>query len=357
MASMSEGSRDIFAPRRLRMARDLAGISQRALAEVAHVTPATISLYETGRTRPPVKTLHTFAEHLNVDVAFFSTSTRQVDVPAFFRSLRAASALERRRALHMTEVVREIVETLETEVKLPDLDLPRRPVGEGADNNTAEAARLIRKSWGLPPGPISHMVLTVERRGIVVARPRQGDSRIDAYSVRFPQRPVIVMSSAKWKRDRSRFDVAHELGHLVMHEPAQATAQWMEKQAQRFAAEFLMPEQDIREDLQRATSLSHLFDVKRKWGTSLAALTVRQHHLGILDADGYTSRMKAISARGWRRHEPVDLGEPESPILLKSAMQVAGLDESDLAQRTGFTIDLVRNVLDSIVDTRPLVEI
>lgn len=67
--------------------------------------------------------------------------------------------------------------------------------------------------------------------------------------------------------------------------------------------------------------------------------------------------MKSLSARGWRRNEPGDLGEPEAPILLKKAMEVAGLAEHDLAQRTGYPIRLVRDVLDTLVDSRPLVEI
>ena len=97
--------------------------------------------------------------------------------------------------------------------------------------------------------------------------------------------------------------------------------------------------------------------MKRKWGVSLAALTLRQRDLGIIDQHIYTSRMKAMSARGWRRHEPGDLGDPEAPVLLKMAMQVAGLREDDLARRTGFTIDLIRDVLDSVADSRPRVKI
>ena len=54
---------------------------------------------------------------------------------------------------------------------------------------------------------------------------------------------------------------------------------------------------------------------------------------------------------------PVDLGTPEQPALLNKAMQLARTHEDTLAQRTGYTIDLIRTVLNSSVDTRPLVEI
>ena len=357
MGSRSEGIRRGFSPRRLRMARDLAGVSQAGLGEAAGVTAASVSLYERGAATPTEETLAGFANRLGVDVAFFHASAVQVEAPAFFRSLRAASALERRRARHKTEVVHELVETLETEVRLPDLDLLRLPVEEGQDGGPAGAARLTRESWGMRPGPIENVVRLVERHGVVVARPSSGDDRIDAYSVGFAGRPVIVMSSAKGKRDRSRFDVAHELGHLVMHDPAQAMTRWVENQAHEFAAEFLMPEQDIREELREAGSFENLLRLKRKWGVSLAALIRRQRDLDIIEPARYTSLMKSLSARGWRRNEPGDLGEPEAPILLKKAMEVAGLAEHDLAQRTGYPIRLVRDVLDTLVDSRPLVEI
>lgn len=356
--SQSEGSRSRFSPGRLRMARDLVGIGQRALGQTANVTAAAVSLYERGAATPTDKSLELFAKRLNVGVEFFYGPYERIPIPAFFRSLRGASAIERRRARHRTEIVRDLVETLEAEVRLPDLDVPWHPVREGQAEQPAVAARLVRDTWGLRPGPIDNVVRAVERHGVVVVRPRsQQDTRIDAYSVRFSRRPVIVMSAAKGKRDRSRFDVSHELGHVTMHDPADAAARWVEKQAHQFAAEFLMPAQDIRRDLEQAETFGDLFDLKRKWGVSLAALTLRQRDLGVIDYSTYTNRMKAMSARGWRRHEPVHLGEPESPVLLKKAMDVAGLNEKDLADRTGFTIEIIRDVLDSFADTRPPVEI
>ena len=91
------------------------------------------------------------------------------------------------------------------------------------------------------------------------------------------------MSLAKSKHDRCRFDVAHELGHLVMHDPAHATTRWVEQQANQFAAAYLMPEQDIRSELEKAGTFSVLLRLKRKWRVSLAALIRRQYDLDIID--------------------------------------------------------------------------
>ena len=357
MGDSSEGRRDRFAPRRLRMARDLAGVTQRTLGQAAGVTVASVSLYERGGATPSSQTLAAFAEHLDVDADFFYTSTTSTDAPAFFRSLRAARAIDRRRARHRIEIVYELVKTLETEVRFPDPDVPEYPVHEDQERRPAQAASRTRNAWGVPPGPIDNMVRSVERRGVVVAQPREEKAQIDAYSVNFPDRPIIVMSLAKRRHDRCRFDVAHELGHLVMHDPAHAATRWVEQQANQFAAAYLMPEQDIRSELEKAETLSVLLRLKRKWRVSLAALIRRQYDLDIIDPARYTRYMKTMSARGWRRNEPVDLGKPEQPVLLNKAIQVAGINEDTLAQRTGYTIDLIRTVLNSSVDTRPLVEI
>ncbi len=357
MGQSSDERRGDFAPRRLRMARDFADVSQLTLSQAAGLSVASISLYEQGGTIPSDKTLALFADHLDIEPEFFYSSTTSADTPAFFRSLRTTKAVDRRRARHKIEIVYELVRALETEVRFPDPDVPEHPVAASQDRGPEEAARRTRHCWNVPPGPVDNMVRSVERHGVVVAQPEEENTHIDAYSVKFPDRPIIVMSLAKGKHDRCRFDVAHELGHLVMHDPTQATTRPVEQQAHKFAAEFLMPARDIRLELEMADTLGALLRLKQKWRVSLAALIRRRYDLDIIDKTRYTKYMKAISARGWRRNEPVDLGPPEQPILLRKAMQLAGLNEYDLSQRTGLTISLIRNVLNTSIDTRPQVHI
>jgi len=172
-----------------------------------------------------------------------------------------------------------------------------------------------------------------------------GHDRIDAFSVPFADRPVVVMSAAKSKKDRSRFDVSHELGHLVMHDPGMRATKIAENQAQVFAAEFLLPGDEIRDELPELFDLDTLLSLKRKWGISIAALLYRAKSLGRMDDDAYLRAMKTMSARGWRRDEPADLGSPEQPTLLRSAMSLAGLTPQDLSQATRLPLDLLTSVL------------
>jgi Zn-dependent peptidase ImmA (M78 family) len=146
---------------------------------------------------------------------------------------------------------------------------------------------------------------------------------VDAFSLPFTDRPVIVLSADKNDRARSRFDAAHELGHLVMHGQQIWGLPEVEKQAHRFAAAFLMPRQDIADQLPRHGDWNRLFSLKRHWQVSLAALLMRARVLGSMSENDYVAAIKAASARGWRRIEPVPLGQPEQPKLLQALIRTA----------------------------------
>jgi Zn-dependent peptidase ImmA (M78 family) len=129
-----------------------------------------------------------------------------------------------------------------------------------------------------------------------------------------------LMSPVKRKRDRSRFDMGHELAHLTMHQPHDAADRVAEKDAVAFAAAFLMPADDIKEEIPTKRDCDLLLQLKAKWQTSIAALFYRCRTVGLMEEDTYAQAMKTLSVRGWRKHEPGDLGEPESPMLLQRAV-------------------------------------
>lgn len=52
--------------KRLRELRENAGITQKEIAEMLNVKPATISRYENGTNEPDTKTLRWYAEHFDV---------------------------------------------------------------------------------------------------------------------------------------------------------------------------------------------------------------------------------------------------------------------------------------------------
>lgn len=85
----------LFDRARLRMARELRGLTQVQLArEVGSVTAASISQFENGHTKPATSTLRRLAVALRVPPSFFAAPARppaQDRVNGFFRSLRSTS--------------------------------------------------------------------------------------------------------------------------------------------------------------------------------------------------------------------------------------------------------------------------
>jgi Zn-dependent peptidase ImmA (M78 family)/transcriptional regulator with XRE-family HTH domain len=356
----------LFDRSRLRMARELRGYSQVELArEVGSVTSASLSQFENGHARPAAATLRRLSVALHVPLVFFAAPARPVSpeiVNGFFRRLRSTTPRDRHRALAYIQLVHELILELEKFVKLPEVDLPHidLPGSSPGRQDIAFTANKVREIWDIPPGPIEDLVRTLERHGIVTTRFHIGMDDVDAFSVPFPRRPIIALGADKGQRDRSRFDAAHELGHLVMHPADRAGSKIIESEAQKFAAEFLMPEDDIRDELPSQADWPGFVRLKARWHVSIASLVMRARALDVMSERTYLQAWKTLSARGWRKHEPGDLGPPESPILLQRALEVAtdaGLTLEALIQRSGLPEDDIRAILGHSNDSRPRVEL
>lgn len=351
-----------FDPTRLTTGRELRGMSQVELARaVSGITAASISQFENGHTRPSPQTLDRIAGTLAVPVRFFARrrhASRQAAPDAFFRSLRSTAPADRRRARALAGLVYELVLELEDHVTLPDYDVPSMTPAD--DSHIERIANDLRRDWDIPSGPIDNVVRTLERHGLVTARFRVDAAKVDAFNVPYPDRPVIILGADKGHRDRSRFDAAHELGHLVMHQGVEPGSKTVEAQAHKFAAAFLMPGDDIAPALPSRVDWPRLLELKATWHVSLAALLMRARTLDRMSPDAYLQGVKAMSARGWRKDEPGDLGAPEVPVLLPAAVRAAakiGVTLDDLATSVGLPMDQLRDILGPSLDPRPRVNI
>ncbi len=306
-----------FEPERLRLARELKEWSQAGLARHLNVTPAAISQFETGVTRPGQDALLRMTDTLGVPSEFFCLPVTETH-DGFFRSLRRTSVSHRRRARALAHVAHDVAVSAGAS-ELPPVSIPQIPVTslQASRRELEEAARQVRLQFRLPRGPVQNVAGLLEERGIVLIRLPLDTADVDAFSLPFHDRPVVVLGADKNDRARSRFDAAHELGHLVVHGDQVWGVKEVERQAHTFAAAFLMPEEDIRDELPTRADWPLLFELKQKWQVSLAALLMRARTLGRMSENNYLTAVKAASARGWRRVEPVPLGKPEQPVRLE----------------------------------------
>lgn len=318
------GTVGTFQPGRLRLARELANVSQTTLASQVSVTPAAISQFEAGESRPSGETLDLLADVLDVPVQFLRLPIEDTH-EGFFRSLRKSSVAQRRYARGLAHLVHDLAADPVAHAELFEVSIPSAPVSSlDVDSPLiAAAARRVREEWDVAPGPIGNMVELLERHGVLVMRLPFDAADVDAFSLPFPDRPVVVLGDDKGDRARSRFDAAHELGHLVLHGQSVWGVKEVETQAHRFAAEFLMPATDIRHELPARADWGKLFELKQRWHVSIAALLMRAKDLEVMSPSAYTTAMKGLSARGWRRLEPIPLGEPERPVITAQLLRHA----------------------------------
>ena len=330
-----------FEPERLRLARELKEWSQAELANRLEVTPAAVSQFETGVTRPSAEVLGRMTVALGVPAQFFSLPITETH-DGFFRSLRRTSVTHRRRARALAHIAHDLALAVPSP-ELPSVQIPQIPVSglQAGREELEEIAAEVRRSFGMPGGPVANVTGVLEEHGVLVIRLPLDTADVDAFSLPFHDRPVVVLGTDKNDRARSRFDAAHELGHLVVHSDQIWGVKEVEQQANAFAAAFLMPKADIRHELPDRADWPTLFELKQKWQVSLAALLMRARTLERMSEGNYLTAVKAASARGWRRIEPVPLGSPEHPTCLKRLLATpAGRQSLDV---------LPQDVVDALV--------
>jgi len=316
-----ESIRALFDGGRLTQARQLAGILKTDVAELVRLSPAAIGQFEAGVTKPTEATIGRLALALGVPPAFFAGDRPRYTLAeddVHFRSLRSASKRQRAKARVQVELLAQLVHALERRVRLPKVDLLAFDPGMSPE----DAARSVRQAWNLGEGPIPDVVGLLERRGVIVSRLSAATDELDAFSCWIGERPFVVLVANKDAADRSRFDAAHELAHLLLHHDAQPGDPELERAAHAFAAEFLAPSASIAPMLPTRVDWRRLAELKLVWGVSMAMLLRRMRDLGRISDATYRRGMMEMGKLRWRKTEPVALGHPEQPELLSRAIQL-----------------------------------
>lgn len=352
MASDADTAKANFSRERMRVARLRAGLNLRELADRVGVSHAAISQYESGRARPSSAVMTQLALACGFPRNFLTHSTRPVTLAGLdgthFRSLRSTTKQSRGQAWTWSEIVLDVADVLERFVQLP---APRVPVftldDQASRDDVRAAADHLRAEWSLPEGPVGHLVRHMEANGILVCRLPIADHDIDAFSQSSGDRPIVILTTNKDDAARSRFDAAHELGHLICHPEADPSG-GHERQAHGFAAELLMPEADMRRVLPRRFNLNTYARLKQEWGVSIAALLFRARTLEIVTEAAYRRAVVEMNATYGRRNEPFPLTRPDDPTLLANAFAIAaeqGLSVDRLAELANLSTSDVETVI------------
>jgi Zn-dependent peptidase ImmA (M78 family)/DNA-binding XRE family transcriptional regulator len=267
-----------FNPNRLALARRRRGLTKTDLATKTGLSAKSVTGYEAGKTEPTAENVGRLAQTLAFPPEFFYLG----DPPsleagrASFRALTTMTARQRGTALGAGELAIELDQWVEARFERPAPALP------DLRNTTPEAAaETVRAAWGLGNRPVSNMIHLLELHGVRVYSLVNESREVNAFSLWWGTQPFVFLNTVK-TAERSRFDAAHELGHLILHRHGQPNGREAEGEADRFASSFLMPERDVRARAPQWATDSSIITSKHIWGVSAMALVYRLHTLEMI---------------------------------------------------------------------------
>lgn len=305
------------------------------LAERVKVSRQAIASFEKGTSSPSPETLRALALELGVETIFLTTPLREREFEqaqesaVTFRTLVSSTKRAREEAGVYLKWLAGIGEFIETFIEIPAPAIPDYAVDDFASltkDRIEQLANQTRKSFGLGDGPISDLTLLMENKGVYVGYVNL-ESGMDGISAWIGGRPTVLIN-AKAYAARTRFDLAHELAHLILHRTmtneeleAKGMLSVVEYQAQYFASCFLMPESTIASEIYGLDEQS-LIAAKERWGVAMQAIVMRLSDIGLINDHQKVRWFQRLSAKGQRKKEPLDgVTPPERGRLFKKAVE------------------------------------
>jgi Zn-dependent peptidase ImmA (M78 family)/transcriptional regulator with XRE-family HTH domain len=339
---------------RVKQVRELQHLTQSALAAmIPELTQSQLSRIESEATIPPPETLAIIAGSLGVTVDFFERRPSH-DFEALSPQLRARSSRltqgVKASAMQWARLVLEEYERLQLRGSVIPVKLTRLPGIPPRD-----AAGTVRALLGFGSDtPLPYLVLAIERMGVLMLGLPYSAAALDAFCAWRGTNPVIAVLTGV-PGDRLRWSVAHELGHLVMHERGERGKD-VEAQADEFAAELLTPSTAIANAMPTAITLNSLTMLKTQWGVSIKSLIRRARELDFVDQDRAISLYKQVSARGWNKSEPgyVPREKPRAFRKLAEISYGQGPNIERMALDAAWSQELTMQVLDEHATTEEL---
>jgi Zn-dependent peptidase ImmA (M78 family) len=306
-------------PSMLVLARETRGMSQKELGEKLDISPSFICKVETDVKALPSPLLDLMGRVLKYPPQFFyQPGEAYIPMSLNYRkrdhvAAKAMNVLEAQINLYRLNLERVL-----EKIKPKPLNIPHADLSKG---NIEQAAKLLRKAWEIPKGPIVNLTAFAEDNGIIVINFEFPTHRIDSRTTFTTSGIPIIAINKLHFADRQRFSLAYELGHLVLHRKVLPSADRdISHEANCFAAALLMPEKEIKPDLAKEKNLSieRLAELKRKWKVSMQALLYRASDVKLLNDNQKYYLLRQFNSLKIRKREPVELDFPmEKPMQFR----------------------------------------
>jgi Zn-dependent peptidase ImmA (M78 family)/DNA-binding XRE family transcriptional regulator len=344
----------MFNASRLALARKRRQLTKKELAEKAKLTAVTLTRLEAGDTpEPGSETVRAIAQALNYPTEFFYLNDcEELTTEAVsFRSLSSLTARQRDAALAAGSIAFELHAWVANK-----FDMPTAQLLDLRDEDPLAAAEALRSHWGIGTRPIEHMVKLLESKGVRVFALSEQHKHVDAFSCWKGETPYIFLNTFK-SAERSRFDAAHELGHLVLHiHGATNGNRDVEREADVFASAFLINRGDLIGHLGRVSSLSQLVVAKKRWGVSVSALARTAFDAKLISDWHYRDLCKQISHMGYRTSEPQGIPREKSVLwrMIFDQLWKDGITRHRIAAELHMPLDEVESLVGELVTQTPI---
>lgn len=370
----------------LRLARILNNLTLEQVASHVNKTRQYIHKLETGQAIPNSNLTADLAQLLKVKPEMFSgkyaytvRSDRDllsgslpylIDEQFHFRSLRTAKHMLKHQVQTRGEMIVRLIFVIEKYMKLPKYNLSEFCLNDFKIENTNDIERLAEKcrnDWDLGLGSISNMYSLAENLGIIVTNFSSiaHTNEIDALSID-SKRPAIVIPTFEQSICRQRFDIGHEIGHLIMHQGVLTGDRITESQAHRFASALLIPRSMMAKRFPAPKGLSTprfnwevISEFKQYWKVSKSAILYRARQLDLITEAQHKSAIISLRNGGESKIESEDNLIPhESPELLQNAFQYLALRKKiygdNIADDMGITVALLEDIIGFNVPRKPI---
>ena len=317
------------------------------LADETGISKQSLSLYANDGNVPPFDNVIKIARALDFPTDFFmsedlcTASTGNT----YFRSQASATKKSRNAQKIKLEYVSKMYEVILNYMNVPELNIPDTSAinvpedianvdSDQAVNEIEKLAKLVREHWDLGNGPIDNLQYALQSNGIIVTGFRDVDTDIDAFSqqITIDGKVVYIIALAIGSKpiERLRFDMAHELGHILMHtwsedneDISKDEFNAREKQANMFASALLLPKETFSKAVSAyPTNIDYYLALKKKWKVSMQAMMYRARQLDIISTNQFQYMMRTMSKNGNRTHEPGDTPGEIGDTIFQAALDM-----------------------------------
>lgn len=320
-----------FVALRLTEAREVRELTMSDLGRLVNISKQAISQFENGLAKPTISNLINIATVLDFPLEYFFKDIQRSNIrisPIYFRKRKMVTSKSHKQAEKYEDFLSDVYEYLHANVYFPTPNLIRidKQYQQIEDDDIEDITLKLRHHWRLTTAPISNITLLLENNGILIGKAKM-NGKLDSISCWRKDHPTIVVRSNNTSAVRQRFDLAHELGHLVLHHSVvdeelldKGSHSKIEQQADKFASAFLLPAQSFADEF-ISTSLKSLLYLKERWLVSVQALAMRAYNLGFINDNQRSYIFKQLGPN--RKKEPLDDQiKPETPSLIFKSIKL-----------------------------------